>query len=125
MRHAVAAVAIAALTLSACNNPRQGPPEDRHAAHPDGHSEVNASNNISANSLFGSVQIRAVPDLCAGHVQLAQGAAVVNDTCFTGDTNVVVCTDASAANPVRCGATAGRLSVAGTGTDWVSYARVR
>jgi hypothetical protein len=129
MRHAAAALAIIVLTLSACDNRRQGPPVERRVGHSDGRvegrSEVNASNNISANSLFGSVQIRSVPDLCAGHVQLAQGIATVNDSCFTGDTNVVVCTDASAASPVRCSAVSGQLSVAGTGADWVSYARVR
>jgi hypothetical protein len=119
MRHAAAALAIIALTLSACDNRRQGPPQ-----HPE-HREVSASNNISANSMFGSVNIRAVADLCAGRVQLAQGIAMVNDSCFTGDTNVVLCTDASAANAVRCGVAKGQLSVAGTGADWVSYARVR
>jgi hypothetical protein len=123
MRHAFAALAILAFTLSACDYSKPAPPEGRRAGA--GRSEVNASNNISANSLFGSVQIRSVPDLCAGHVQLAQGTALVNDSCFTGDTNVVVCTDASAANAVRCAATNGQLSLAGAGTDWVSYARVR
>ncbi|HYL58737.1 MAG TPA: hypothetical protein VEU51_07690 [Candidatus Acidoferrales bacterium] len=120
MRHAFAALAIIALTLAACDKPKHGPDGQRS-----GNSEVNASNNISANSMFGSVQIRSVPDLCAGRVQLAQGAATVSDACFTGDTNVVLCTDASAANAVRCGVAKGQLSVAGTGADWVSYARVR
>jgi hypothetical protein len=121
MRHAVAALAIIALTLTACEGHKPRPGSGSPGAKPD----FNASNNISANSFFGSVQIRSVPDLCAGHVQLAQGAAVVNDNCFTGDTNVVLCSDASAANPVRCAATNGKLNVAGAGSDSVSYARLR
>jgi N-acetylglucosamine kinase-like BadF-type ATPase len=58
-------------------------------------------------------------------VQLAQGTAMVNDSCFTGDTNVVLCTDATAANAVECAAGKGKLTVAGTGSDLINYARAR
>ena len=64
-------------------------------------------------------------DLCAGRVRLAQGAATVNDTCFTGDTNVVLCTDASSASAIQCTAGNGKLALAGTASDLINYARVR
>ena len=64
-------------------------------------------------------------DACAGRVQLAQGAATVNDACFTGDTNVVLCTDASSANAVRCTASNGKLTLAGNAGDLITYARVK
>ncbi len=64
-------------------------------------------------------------NLCAGRVRLAQGAATVNDMCFTGDTNVVLCTDASSASAIQCTAGNGKLAVAGTGSDLINYARVR
>ena len=78
-----------------------------------------------ANSFFGGVNVTAMDDACAGRVQLAQGAATVNDTCFTGDTNVVLCTDASSANAVQCTASNGKLTLAGNAGDLINYARVR
>jgi hypothetical protein len=83
------------------------------------------SRQINANSVFGGVNVTAMDFLCAGRVRLAQGAATVNDTCFTGDTNVVLCTDASSANSVQCAAANGKLAPAGTGSDLINYARVR
>ncbi len=80
---------------------------------------------VWANSVFGSVDVKETADLCAGHVQLAQGAATVNDTCFTGDTNVVLCSDASSASAVQCAASTGKLVLAGNGSDQINYARVR
>jgi hypothetical protein len=84
-----------------------------------------ASHDVIANSVFGSVAVKETADLCAGRVQLAQGAATVNDACFTGDTNVVLCTDASSASAVQCAAANGKLALAGTGSDLINYARVR
>ncbi len=78
-----------------------------------------------ANSFFGGVNVTAMDLICAGRVQLAQGNATVNDSCFTGDTNVVLCTDASAANAVQCTASNGKLALAGNGSDLINYARVR
>ena len=45
--------------------------------------------------------------------------------CFTGDTNVVLCTDASSASAVQCAAANGKLVLAGNGSDQINYARVR
>jgi hypothetical protein len=83
------------------------------------------SRDVIANSVFGSVDVRETTNVCAGRVQLAQGNATVNDTCFTGDTNVVLCTDASSANAVQCAAANGKLMLAGNGSDQINYARVR
>ncbi len=80
---------------------------------------------VWANSVFGSVAVKETANLCAGHAQLAQGSATVNDTCFTGDTNVVLCSDASSANAVQCAAANGKLVIAGNGSDLINYARVR
>ena len=83
------------------------------------------SRDVFANSVFGSVDVRETVNVCAGRVQLAQGNATVNDACFTGDTNVVLCTDASSASAVQCAATNGKLALAGNGSDLINYARVR
>jgi hypothetical protein len=63
--------------------------------------------------------------VCAGQVALTAGAATVSDPCFTGNTNVVLCTDTTAANAVRCTAAPGVLSVAGYDADVIAYARVK
>jgi len=81
--------------------------------------------NLNAFSFFGSANIRTTVDSCAGKVRLQQGAAVVSDNCFTGDTNVVICTDTTAPNPVMCAPRRGELAVAGGGNDTISYARVQ
>jgi|SRR5216684_4329161 len=122
MRVVVAAIALITIALigSGCSNPRPAGKEKPGEAR-----NVSASNNISANSIFGPVNIRSVPDLCAGRVQLVQGSATVNDACFTGDTNVVLCTDATAANAIRCAAAKDNLQLTGTGNDLINYARVR
>jgi hypothetical protein len=79
----------------------------------------------TANSFFGSANVYDYATVCAGRVALAQGAATVKDSCFTGDTNVVVCTDATAAMAVMCAADKGELRLAGNATDVINYARVR
>jgi hypothetical protein len=113
----VAALALIALIGSGCGHP---PP------HPEPTSSTRGSSqNIAATSLFGDARVTAMSDSCAGRVQLAQGAATVNDSCFTGDTNIVLCTDATAANAVECAAANGKLALAGTGSDLINYARVR
>ena len=118
----VATLAVIALLGSGCGRgPHPGPPPapGEHDAAP------NDFHGVSANSVFGSVDIEETTDLCAGRVQLSQGNATVNDTCFTGDTNVVLCTDASSASAVQCAATNGKLMLAGNGSDQINYARVR
>ncbi len=71
---------------------------------------------------FGGMSINT--GMCAGQVTLNGGLASVSDPCFTGSTNVVLCTDTTAPNPVRCAAAPGALSVSGTGADVIAYARV-
>jgi len=62
---------------------------------------------------------------CAGKVSLTNGAATVTDACFTGYENVVLCSDNSAANAVKCTAAPGSLQLAGSGDDVIAYARVK
>lgn len=118
----LAALSLIGLLGSGCG---RGPHPE--GARPPG--EAGAPSNdfhgVSANSVFGSVDIRETADLCAGRVRLEQGTATINDTCFTGDTNVVLCTDASSTNAVQCAAAPGKLALAGTGNDLINYARVR
>jgi hypothetical protein len=118
----VATLAVIALLGSGCGRgPRPEPPgrpRESGAASKE-------SRDVFANSVFGSVDVRETTNVCAGRVQLAQGNATVNDTCFTGDTNVVLCTDASSASAVQCAATNGKLVLAGNGSDQINYARVR
>jgi hypothetical protein len=122
MRADVAAAAIAILLAAGCHH---GPPPPAGPHGRPEHPGVFASGNISANSFFGDIKVTAMNAACAGRVQLAQGVATLKDTCFSGDTNVVLCTDSTAANPVRCAAGDGQLEISGTGTDIINYARVR
>jgi len=121
MRAEVAAVALAILTASGCHHGPVPQPQAGHGEHPG----VLATGNISANSFFGDIKVTAMNTACAGRVQLAQGVATLKDRCFSGATNVVLCTDSSAANPVRCAAGDGQLEVTGSGADVINYARVR
>jgi len=62
---------------------------------------------------------------CAGQISLVGGFATVTDQCFTSSYNVVVCSDNTMANPVRCTPAIGSLSLSGTGSDSISYARLK
>jgi hypothetical protein len=62
---------------------------------------------------------------CAGQTTLIGGFATVTDACFTRSYNVVVCSDNTMANPVRCTPAIGSLSLSGTGSDSISYARLK
>ena len=62
---------------------------------------------------------------CAGQTNLVGGFATVNDPCFTSSYNVVVCSDNTMPNAVRCTPSIGSLSLSGTGSDSVSYARLK
>jgi len=62
---------------------------------------------------------------CAGQTTLVGGLATVTDACFTSSYNVVVCSDNTMANPVRCTPAIGSLSLSGTGADSISYARLK
>ncbi len=80
---------------------------------------------IFSNSVFGSSSIHIEPTVCAGRATLQQGESTVTDSCFTGDTNIVLCTNVTGLNPVRCTPRPGSLSIVGIGDDQVSYARVK
>jgi hypothetical protein len=118
----VAVFSVIALLGSGCGRgPHPGPPPG-----PGEHGAASKeSHDVFANSVFGSVDVKETINLCAGRVQLAQGNATVNDACFTGETNVVLCSDASSASAVQCAATNGKLVLAGNGSDQINYARVR
>jgi hypothetical protein len=49
----------------------------------------------------------------------------VSASCFTGDDNIVMCTDTTAPNPVMCRPNNGYLTVSGTIGDTISYVRLR
>ena len=123
MRSLVVAMAVSALIAGAGCGPGPHLESSQRPGEPGVASRE--SRNIAATSVFGAAIVTATADLCAGRVRLAQGAATVNDTCFTGDTNVVLCTDASSANAVQCAAANGKLALAGSGSDLINYARVR
>ena len=118
----VAALSLFALLGSGCG---RGPHPEIPPPHGEPGSKLNQSRDIIANSFFGGVNVTAMDLMCAGRVQLAQGTASVKDTCFTGDTNVVLCTDTSSASAVQCVAANGKLVLAGNGSDQINYARVR
>jgi hypothetical protein len=61
---------------------------------------------------------------CVGKATLNGGHASVSDPCFTGDDNIVMCTDTTAPNPIRCTPAPGYLSVSGASDDTISYVRV-
>ena len=124
MRPAIIAFALTALVAGAGCAHR---PHPAFPPHEPGQPEAGPGEqrNVVANSFFGRAVIHETADFCAGHIKLDSGSATVNDSCFTGDTNVVLCTDATSANPVQCAASNGKLVVAGTATDLINYARVR
>ena len=120
-RNTIAAAIIAILAGAGCAHhpPPPGAAPNRNPA------ANGIDHNITSNSFFGSSTVTAEVDLCAGRVQLGQGVATLKDSCFSGDTNVVVCTDSTAANAVRCAAGPGQLEISGTGDDVINYARIR
>jgi hypothetical protein len=113
-RSAIIATVLPLLLCAGCESRSQPAP---------GH--VNQSHDINSWAAFGSSNVTEMAVACAGRVTLQQGAATVKDGCFTGETNVVLCTDVTAPNPVMCAPGKDGLSVAGTGADTISYARVR
>ena len=109
----IAVVVVAAPLFAACRHERY----NRRVA--------GAGMNINTTGFLGDASVTINIGMCAGRVALTQGEATVRDACFTGDTNVVLCTDATAANPIKCAPTAGTLTISGSGGDIISYARVR
>jgi hypothetical protein len=118
LRHA-AALALAVTLMPGCQN--GGPHGGVHKSN----THDNTSVGNQASSIFGPAQATVYTIACAGRIALSQGAATVNDSCFTGDTDVVSCTDMTAPMPVMCTPANGSLTIRGTGSDRVSYARLR
>jgi hypothetical protein len=117
MRHIATALALLAMLAAGCGRPTV--PGGREAA---GHH----GNSVAwANSVFGPASTNVVSNVCAGQKQLEQGGATVSDACFTGATNVVLCTDMTSASPVRCTPGPNSLTIAGTGNDLISFARIK
>lgn len=111
MRSLTVALALAGLLAAGC----------QHGSSQSGA----ASGHMTALGLFGGANIIVNQYLCAGRVALSNGAGAVKDSCFTGDSNIVMCTDVTGANPVRCTPAAGELSVGGSGSDVISYVRMK
>jgi hypothetical protein len=110
MHKLLPALAIAALLAGGCymNVPTPAPPPPT---------------SMTTWGPLGGMSINT--GVCAGQITLNAGIASLSDPCFTGSTNVVLCTDTTAPNPVRCAAAPGALDVSGTGSDIVAYARVK
>ena len=62
---------------------------------------------------------------CSGHATLTAGHTSVSDPCFTGIDNVVICTDNSTPSAVQCSPGTGYLVISGSGSDMISYSRVK
>ncbi len=73
----------------------------------------------------GGFTLSSGPSTCAGHATLTAGHTSVTDPCFTSIDNIVMCTDTSTASAVQCSPGAGFLTVSGSGSDTISYARLR
>jgi hypothetical protein len=82
---------------------------------------------ITSVGAFGgpNVNVKLGGTLCSGRVTLAGGEATVVDSCFTGDSNIVLCTDATTPSPIKCKPEVGKLLLSGSGNDVVAYARVQ
>jgi len=115
----IAVCALVGLLVTGCDHPPRS-----NGGGPGG-SILSGGTNLNAASFFGAANIRVDPVQCAGRIALTQGEATVHDDCFSGDTNVVVCTDATSASPVKCTPGPGALSIAGNANDIISYARMR
>jgi len=114
------ALAIAIIALGSAGCRFGGPPP-----HPPGKGGSNNVHALTANTVFGNSIITDLTLECAGRVVLTQGVASIDDACFSGDTNVVVCTDSSSPSPVMCAPHKGSLAIAGTGADTINYARIK
>lgn len=98
----IAVLVLAALLFAACQR--------EHLSR----KEAGTRMNINTAGFLGDASVTINPGMCAGRVALSQGEATIRDDCFTGDTNVVLCTDATAANPIKCSPAPGTLSISGS-----------
>ena len=120
MRRSIVPLALAGLTLAAC---RMTPSEVKVTLPGD---MKQPNDSINAVGIFGGANVNLHTSIvCAGRIPLSNGNALVKDACFTGDTNVVVCTDATSISAVRCSPSAGSLLIGGSGSDVIAYARMR
>jgi hypothetical protein len=110
MRKFLPALALAALFASGCYMSVPAPPPP-------------TPTTVTTWGPLGGMSINT--GVCAGQVSLNAGIASISDSCFTASTNVVLCTDTTAPNPVRCAAVPGTLNLSGTGNDTIAYARVK
>jgi len=109
-RFTVTALAVAGLMASGCLQVASQPP-------------VPPTTMNSWGPMGGFSMSSGVP--CSGRATLSDGTASVSDACFTGTDNIVMCTDTTAANPIRCTPAYGSLSISGGVGDTISYARLR
>jgi len=79
----------------------------------------------TAHSVFGPANLHVQEAICAGKAALIHGSASIHDARFSGDTNVVLCTNETHLNPVRCKATSGALMIESNGNDVINYGRIR
>src|SRR5690242_13527760 len=117
MQRLTIALAFAGLLAAGCGH--------HHSMLNESSSEPRSSQDITALGMFGGANVSVNQFLCAGRITLNNGAAMLKDSCFSGDSNVVVCSDMSNANAVRCTPSPGALSVGGSGSDVISYARLK
>jgi hypothetical protein len=110
MRWIVQCFAIIALTMGGCLQVQPQPP-------------IPPATMSSWGPLGGFTMTSGVN--CAGYVTVSGRETSVSAACFTGSDNIVMCTDATAANPVMCMPGNGYLTVSGTVGDTISYARAR
>ena len=125
MRRMIVALALAGLMVAGC---RVNHTPLRASGERSGNGQPNAVNGaITAVGLFGGaqVEVKNYPNLCAGRATLNGGSAEIKDSCFSGDTNVVICTDVTNVSAVRCTPANGALSIGGSGSDVIAYARVK
>jgi len=62
---------------------------------------------------------------CAGQSTLSGGTVTVTSACFRGSTDVVSCTDTTAAAAVKCVASSGSLAITGTSSDVISWNKIQ
>ena len=119
MRRAVILAILLQAALVGCDQPNGREPQRNSKG------DHYYGGSVNVNNAFGRAQVSVISNLCAGRAVLVQGSATIEDGCFTGDTNIVVCTDVSSANPLRCAPQKGSLLIEGHSGDTISYARVR
>ena len=112
VRSASILIAIAGLAASGCLTVQPPPPPTQPAS-------------MSAWGPMGGFAVNYGNGTCSGLVSLTNGFATVADPCFTANNNAVVCSDNSSPNAVKCTPVPGSLLVQGTGSDAISYARVK